>query len=97
MIDLEQLAKDREFLRALDIDFSGLEDDRILRILEALQLANRNVERWRAIAADLHQDATRLLARQKVVTITLPDGVTVSCDASAVGEVMRQLRQPDPR
>ncbi len=91
MIDLDQLGRDHDFLRSLDIDFEGLEDDRVLQILEALQVSNRSVARWQAIAKDLHQDVSRLLAAQKTVTITIPDGVTVTCDASAVGEVMRQL------
>lgn len=100
MIDLDQLGRDRDFIRSLDIDFEGLEDDRVLRILEALQISNRSVARWQAVARDLHQDVTRLLEAQKSVTITLPDGVTITCDASAVGTVMAQVsptrsRRPD--
>lgn len=81
MIDFDLLARDRDFLSSLEIDFEGLEDDRVLRILEALRVSNRNAGRWRSIAEDLFADVARLrvqmdaaAAVHKQVTITLPDG-----------------------
>lgn len=91
MIDIDELNEDRAFLNSLNIDFDGLEDGRVLRILEALQVANRNTDRWKAIAHNLFNDVNRLRTEKKQVIISVRDGVTISCDAAAVGEVMAQL------